>query len=212
MWRKRCVSIAQRLEAILNNKNHCSTQIVPIRRLLLAVNATNDSWSFIDTSFRLFGRSMSCMWSLAWLCNYIIVCSFCCNSKSKRPSFTGSFVLRTRTLVYDCELSYDNWERYTRSSQSTWVMVVVSQSSSSLIVSSNCNLHYCGSVIASIEDTLHWWNMVGGFATLVLCFILCPHNRPVYCLICHWYRHIWWLYRTVLPLVASRRAAHIFTI
>ena len=55
-----------------------------------------------------------------------------------------------------------------------------------------------------------WWNMVGGLATLVLCKILCPHNRPVYCHICHWYRHIWWLYRTVLPLVASRRAAHIF--
>ena len=51
-----------------------------------------------------------------------------------------------------------------------------------------------------------------GLATLVLCKILCPHNRPVYCLICHWYRHIWWLYRTVLPLVALRRAAHIISI
>jgi len=57
-----------------------------------------------------------------------------------------------------------------------------------------------------------WWNMVWDSSRLhqpTLYGRQYPHNRPVYCLICHWYRHIWWLYRTVLPLVASRRAAHI---
>ena len=60
-----------------------------------------------------------------------------------------------------------------------------------------------------------WWNMVRDLSMLhqpTLYGRQYPHNRPVYCLFCHWYRHIWWLYRTVLPLVALRRAAHIISI